>query len=239
MGVREHIVIACVSGKGQVTVRGRDWEVMPGDIAFLPPGEGHCYRADRLAPWSILWFHFRGDRAGDYLEMVGVSSAQVLVSVNDTTPLVEAFEAVFQHVVDGFGDAALVGLATGFSRWLGLVRVLRRAPGSRPLINENRILQSLALVRDDPGKPWTVEEMAREASLSVPHFTVLCRRQTGMPPLAYLIRLRLQLALDLLQKGQHNVEEVARMVGYADPFYFSRLFRKHIGHPPSTCLRGP
>jgi AraC-like DNA-binding protein len=60
-----------------------------------------------------------------------------------------------------------------------------------------------------------------------------------MPPLGLLIRLRLQRAMDLLQQGTHNVAETSHAVGYDDPFYFSRLFRKHMGVPPSACRHGP
>jgi AraC-like DNA-binding protein len=45
--------------------------------------------------------------------------------------------------------------------------------------------------------------------------------------------------MDLLQRGNHNVAEAARAVGYEDPFYFSRLFKKHIGVTPSSCMHGP
>ena len=60
-----------------------------------------------------------------------------------------------------------------------------------------------------------------------------------MPPMALLTRLRLQRAMDLLQQGRHNVAEAATAVGYLDPFYFSRQFKKHIGMAPSACKRGP
>jgi AraC-like DNA-binding protein len=238
-GTSQHILLACVSGKGHATLGGREWRVEPGDLLFLPPREAHSYGADELSPWTILWAHFRGERAGDYLSMLGVSRNQPLVTVSDTGPLAGAFEDAFHFVTYGFGQAALIGLATGFVRMLGVARVLQRTAGSQPLKTENRLLQTLATLRESLEKPWTVETMAHDAGLSVPHFTEMCRRQTGMPPLAYLIRLRLQRAMDLLQQGQHNVEEVARAVGYEDPFYFSRLFRKHLGIPPSACRQGP
>ena len=238
-GTSQHILIVCVSGKGHATLNGREWNVRPGDLLFLPPREAHIYGADPRSPWTILWVHFRGERAGDYLSMLGVSRDQPVVSVSDTGPLSGAFEDAFHYVTYGFGQAAMIGVATGFARMLGVARVLQKTSGSQPPKTEGRLLQTLALLRESPEKSWTVENMAHEAGLSVPHFTELCRRQTGMPPLAYLIRLRLQRAMDLLQQGQYNVEEVARAVGYDDPFYFSRLFRKHLGMPPSACRQGP
>ena len=238
-GTSQHILIACISGKGHCRIQGRECRINPGDLLFLPPREAHAYGADPRSPWTILWAHFRGERASDYLDLLGVSKEQPLVSLREVTPVVGAFEDSFQHVTYGFGNAAMIGLSTAFCRLLGLAKVLQKSSGNHPPHSENRLLQVLEKVRDNPQLSWTLDQMARDAGISIPHFTELCRRQTGMPPLAYLIRLRLQRAMDLLQQGRYNVAEAARAVGYEDPFYFSRLFRKHLGIPPSACRQGP
>jgi AraC family transcriptional regulator of arabinose operon len=238
-GTSQHILIACISGKGSCALDGREWKMEPGDLLFLPPREGHVYSADPRSPWTIFWMHFRGLRADDYLETLGVSRSRPVVSVDDPGILFDAFEDTFRHATHGFSGAAMTGLSTAFARLLGLVKVHLRAPGSRSRLSENRLLKVLAMMRDDLSHPWTLEELARESHLSVPHFTELCSKQTGLPPLGLLIRLRLQAAMELLQRGTHNVGEAAAAVGYEDPFYFSRLFRKHMGIAPSTCRNGP
>lgn len=238
-GTPQHILIACLSGSGSCILAGQEHQVVAGDLLFLPPRKAHVYGATPRAPWTIFWIHFRGQRAGDYLSSLGVSSTQPLVTVDDPAVLVEAFEDTYRHTHHGFNEASMTGLATAFARLLGLARVHQRtgAAGSRRA--ENRILKVLALLRADLAHPWTLAELAHSAQLSIPHFTELCRRQSGMSPLALLIRLRLQRAVDLLQQGNHNVAEAAHAVGYDDPFYFSRLFRKHLGMPPSACRHGP
>jgi AraC-like DNA-binding protein/mannose-6-phosphate isomerase-like protein (cupin superfamily) len=238
-GTSQHILIACISGKGSCTLAGREWNLEPGDLLFLPPRERHLYRADPQSPWTIFWMHFRGLRAEDHLINLEVSTSNPVVSVDDPAVLIEAFEDTFRHAAHGFSDATMVGLSTAFGRLLGLVKVHQRAPGSRSRRVESRLLKVLSRMREDLTRPWTLAELARECNLSVPHFTELCRRQTGMPPLGLLIRLRLQRAMDLLQQGNHNVAEAAEAVGYEDPFYFSRLFRKHMGVSPSACRQGP
>ncbi len=238
-GTSQHILIACTSGSGCCTLGDRDWKLSPGDLLFLPPRERHVYRASPVTPWTIFWIHFRGLRADDYLGTLGVSSAGPVISVTEPAVMIEAFEDTFRHAKHGFGEASMTGLTTAFARLLGLARVYMRAPGSRANHGENRLLKVLAAMREDLPHPWTLDELARAAHLSIPHFTELCRRQTGMPPLGLLIRLRLQRAMDLLQQGNHNVAEAALAVGYDDPFYFSRLFRKHMGMPPSACRQGP
>lgn len=238
-GTSQHILIACLSGKGRCHLLGREWSITPGNLLFLPPRKHHIYAADSKSPWTIFWIHFRGLRAPDHLENLGVSEERPVFSFGEPDALSDAFEDTFRHVTHGFGEAAMVGLATAFTRLLGLAKVHQRGAGKRSLKAEGRLLKTLTLVRENPARSWTLDDMAREAGLSVPHFTELCRRQTGMPPMGYLIRLRLQRAMDLLQHGRHNVAETALAVGYDDPFYFSRLFRKHMGIPPSACRQGP
>lgn len=238
-GTSQHILIACLAGAGSCVLNDQKWHLDPGDVLFLPPREPHVYRADERSPWTIFWFHFRGIRVPDYLASLGVSNRLPVLSVAEPAVLLDAFEDCFRHVTHGFGEAALTGLTTAFARLLGLAKVHQRASGSRARRAESRLLKVLSLMRDELARPWTLAELAREAHLSVPHFSELCRRQCGMPAIALLTRLRLQRAMDLLQRGHHNVAEAASAVGYDDPFYFSRLFKKHMGLPPSACRQGP
>ncbi len=238
-GTAQHILIGCVSGHGECRIGGGDWRVGPGDLLFLPPGEAHRYFAKPSSPWTIFWVHFRGLRAADHLAVLGVSADQPKLAVNSPAVLTEAFEDIFRHTTHGYSEGAMVAMSTAFARLLGLVRVHPRVRGTRGSGAGDRLLAVLGMMRDQLERPWTLEELAASASLSVPHFTQRCRAQTGLPPMALLIRLRLQRAMDLLQQGSHNVAEAGRAVGYEDPFYFSRLFRKHMGMPPSSCRNGP
>lgn len=238
-GAPQHIVIGCVSGRGTCELDGRNWRVGPGELLFLPPGKRHVYRADPDEPWTIFWFHFRGLRADDHLENLGVGVDEPILRVDAPTALIEAFEDTYRHATHGFGTAAMTGLCTAFTRLIGLARVHKQLPGTRSRGSEDRLLRALGRMREHLAHPWTLEELSGVAGLSTPHFSELCRKHTGMPPLGLLIRLRLQKAMELLQRGTHNVAEAGREVGYGDPFYFSRLFRKHMGMPPSACRNGP
>lgn len=238
-GAPQHVMICCVSGRGICELKGREWRVESGELLFLPPGKRHVYRADPDHPWTIFWFHLRGLRIADHLENLGITEDEPKLRVDAPTALIEAFEDTFRHATHGFGEAAMTGMCTAFTRLIGLARVHRQAPGPRSRGGEDRLLKALAKMREHLEHPWSLEELAGIAGLSAPHFADLCRKHTGMPPLGLLIRLRLQKAMELLQRGTHNVAEAGQEVGYGDPFYFSRLFRKHMGMPPSACRNGP
>jgi AraC-like DNA-binding protein len=147
--------------------------------------------------------------------------------------MLDVFEDVYRHTLHGYPDADVAALTTEFGRLLGVARLRSRARDLRARRTEDRILGVLHRLRERPEHRWTVAEMARAAGLSTPHFAELFRLQTGSPPLTFLIRLRLQLACSILEREAVTIEQTAHRVGYEDAYYFSRLFRKHLGVAPS------
>jgi len=68
--------------------------------------------------------------------------------------------------------------------------------------------------------------------LSVPHFCSEFKRYFNVPPLEFLIRLRMHVAAHHLGNLSHSITEVAEMAGYTDLFYFSKRFKKWYGMSP-------
>jgi transcriptional regulator GlxA family with amidase domain len=82
-------------------------------------------------------------------------------------------------------------------------------------------------------EPLQVPRLAAVVNLSASHYASLFKRMTGYPPVDYLIRLRMQRAVQLLNTTQLSVKEIAVRVGYPDQFYFSRAFKQIHEHSPS------
>ena len=96
-----------------------------------------------------------------------------------------------------------------------------------------------AIVRADPAAPHTVASLAAAVAMSPSHFAHSYRRHTGRSPMEAVRDERLALAVQLLRTTDLPVAQVASAVGYADPFYFSRVFRRHLGVAPSAYSRPP
>lgn len=78
---------------------------------------------------------------------------------------------------------------------------------------------------------------AKMCSVSVSHFTHCFTKEFGVPPIKYLFNIRIEQAKYLLAETRLPVHEVASSVGFEDPLYFSRIFKKYIGIPPGQYRR--
>ena len=80
------------------------------------------------------------------------------------------------------------------------------------------------------------KDLAKAAQMDEAHFSYKFNKVYHIRPIDYLIRLRLRKAANLLLKG-YSVTEATWNVGYQNPLYFSRLYKKHFGIPPSHTYR--
>ena len=84
-----------------------------------------------------------------------------------------------------------------------------------------------------PENPVSVSALAASAGYSTARFIELFRARWGVTPKDYLLSLRISRAQMLLHTTDLSVSEIAHRVGYEDPLYFSRLFRRRTGNSPA------
>ncbi|MDF2916902.1 MAG: hypothetical protein K0S70_1119 [Microbacterium sp.] len=87
-------------------------------------------------------------------------------------------------------------------------------------------------VAADPGRDWTIDQLASLSAMSRTVFAARFRRAYGRSPASYVAEIRMQHAKDMLESGA-SVSETSRALGYGSDEGFSRAFRRHAGMPPS------
>lgn len=79
----------------------------------------------------------------------------------------------------------------------------------------------------------TLPELAEIVHLSTSRFSDIFKIQTGLSPIAYLIKLRIEKAHELLITRFESIKEIMAMVGYSDRANFLRHFRRYFEFAPS------
>lgn len=79
---------------------------------------------------------------------------------------------------------------------------------------------------------WKLDELAKLGHMSKSNLLIIFRKATGQTPIDYLMRLRIQRAMEMLKTGGRTVTEIAFAVGFNDSNYFTRQFKKVSGLTP-------
>lgn len=101
------------------------------------------------------------------------------------------------------------------------------APATDPFLS-----RAAEAVAAEPGRDWTIDQLANLSAMSRSVFAARFRRAYGRSPASYVAEIRMRRAKDMLESGA-SVSETSRTLGYGSDEGFSRAFRRHTGVAPS------
>jgi AraC-like DNA-binding protein len=140
------------------------------------------------------------------------------------------------------GNAAMLGRLTELMFVEILREYIHRLPAEQggwlAGLNDPHVGKALRLMHANPGRDWTVDDLAREVAVSR---SVLAQRFTELideSPMRYLANWRMQLAKQMMRDGARNILDVATRVGYDSEAAFNRAFKRATGSPPATWRKG-
>ena len=104
---------------------------------------------------------------------------------------------------------------------------------------DDRVSRSLAAFHGEPGRPWSILQLARVANLSPSRFAARFTAATGTSAMSYVARWRMNLAMRELADTDDGIAAIAARVGYHSLPAFSRAFKKLVGLPPAAYRSQP
>ena len=96
-----------------------------------------------------------------------------------------------------------------------------------------KIATALQHLHRDPGRAWSVADLADTVAMSPSRFAARFRERTNISVMSYVARWRMNTALRLLRETGSSLAEIAQQIGYTDVASFSRAFKTLVGVSPS------
>ncbi len=113
-----------------------------------------------------------------------------------------------------------------------MMRALPLAMGTDRATDDERFRRFVALAHANLKSPKPVESLAAMLNISARHLGRLCVAATGLSPVDYIQDIRMREACRLLAYTKQSISDVGFELGFQDPSYFSRAFKRHIGLTP-------
>lgn len=159
------------------------------------------------------------------------------VPLEDPAPFEELAGALERERADRAPGAELAAEHLAGLLLLRLWRLARAGPSDRPPETRDLAERFVLLVGQHLRAQWRVEDYANALGVSRDRLGAAIRRAAGLTPQAYLHRRLTREAAELLTGAGMTAGEVAYALGFADPAYFSRFFKRMTGESPAAYAR--
>jgi AraC family transcriptional regulator of arabinose operon len=238
-GCNQNIFIYCTDGEGWLSIDGKISQIKANQYFIIPNGTPHAYGSHNTNPWSIYWLHYSGDFASFFNDSSGKVKVKDTPDVALVHERVLLFEEIIQNLEMGYSQENLNYANICLWHFLASFKYASQFGQIKTMQDKDLIETSIFYMRENLSKKLSLEILAEHAGLSPSHYSMLFRQKTSRPPMDYLIHLRIQKACQLLDATKRRINDIGNQVGYEDPYYFSRIFKKVMGISPAQYRKQP
>ena len=225
-GRLDYYLIYLIEGKLRVEANGGIADVKEGELFIIPPKVPYRYQSFGEHIY-FLCVHFTGSEAQKKLDEYKIPLFPSISALSPKNHLQKRFKSLFDAFAknDDFLERELAIL---FERILiEISRAINEKEGSLLLS------KSIRFINEHYADQIKIPELAKMEGMCVTLYNKLFKKQMGITPTKYIMNLRIQHAIDLLETSDMPINEIATMCGYSNFNFFSRIFKSCTGKSPS------
>lgn len=181
----------------------------------------------------MYWVHFTGNNVKNILRKYGIADDVHVICSGISMEYKQLYQNMIQELQLKQEDYE--ELLVNYLRQLFILihrQLLTKPRKKNPMIMDD-MAQAVEYFRIHYNKPVSIEDYAASHNISVSWFIQNFKQYTNTTPAQYVQLLRTTNAKSLLETTNYNVSEISNLVGYENPLYFSRFFKKQFGVSPS------
>ena len=212
-----YVIHYVIDGKGVLVMNDKVYKILKNQVFIIPPDTRYFYQSDEKEPWEYTWINFDGDYA------------QCLLNLK--SPVVSIKNNYFQYVErcrEHAGQEAeyLAGLL-----FLIITEITKKPTTS------NYVRMTKNYITSYYSHNIKIDDIASTIGLDRKYLAKIFKNSTNMTMTDFLLEVRMRKASESIANGETSITAISASVGFDDPLFFSRQFKKYYGVSPTEFIR--
>jgi AraC family transcriptional regulator of arabinose operon len=227
-----HLLIYCTKGNAIIQIANDMVPFNQNQYCIIPQGFLFKIQTNDADPSIFLTCKFNGEKAR-IMEKEFTVVRDLIPSVNNMVAnRLMLFDELFNNLTKGFYNANYQYINLCFGHLLATFLYASRT--SEDLMEEQNpgITRAIHFMEQNVDKKLTLDEIAEEAGYSPSYLITIFSKKTSYSPLSYFSHIKIGKACEYLDFSKLKIKEISFILGYSDPYYFSKDFQKKMGLSP-------
>ena len=233
-GRNDYQLLYIAAGKGHFYFKGSKTAtiVEKGNMVLFRPGEEQVYYYYAEDKTEVYWVHFTGWKVEQYLDSYDLPKKENVFFTGVSPDYPWIYNQMIRELQLRRANYEDVNKLFIHHIFLTINRYIKEGKQTKHETISD-IERAVHYFNENYSKPITIEQYAQEHLMSVNWFIHSFKEVMHVPPMQYIVSLRIAAAKGYLESSNKNITEISNIVGYENALYFSRLFKKYTGMTPS------
>ena len=225
----DYHLILIEKGTVHISLNDKILKLQKNDFFIFAPNTPQQYFFEENTLYNYYWSHFTGVYIPTLLNVCKLRTDTIYHGNNACVFIIkDAIKQITSELQVKNYNYETIAASILHSLLAKLPRYLKTNRSS-----EEFIKNVIAAFNKDYAAINNIAVYAKKHELSPTYFIRIFKQHTSLTPKQYILRLRMEKAKELLSLTDMKVNEVARECGFESPLYFSKLFHKYFGVPPT------
>ncbi|MBQ9480690.1 MAG: helix-turn-helix domain-containing protein [Clostridia bacterium] len=231
-----HLIL---SGAGYLVNNGQAKRLTANDTFFIPPRSTYgsdrdiYYYPDKNDPWEYIWVNFVGEETEKLVRCAKFTLANNYYSVQNAAFLKQQWRDMI-GIAKNTAKRNVSFYMPFVMKFFAEIADERKMSNEITTAKEKKVKRITDVIeRTYTEQDFSIGKIAESMFYTTSYISRIFKEVTNTSPMEYVTRLRMLRAKDLLRSGTYSISQIAYLIGYNSPFYFSKEFKKYYGFSPS------
>ncbi|MBN2048148.1 MAG: helix-turn-helix transcriptional regulator [Anaerolineaceae bacterium] len=227
-----YLMMFTYAGEGTLEYEGHTYSLKSGEGFFIDCQKPHKYYTAGENGWDFFFIHIDGFAMTDYYQQFH-QDGSVKFSFEKTDKLLSILTELFQ--TQGEQQAFTEMITSSILSSLLTNLIVECINPDRIYLDVPQVVEDIReYINEHFAMPISLDVLSETFSISKYHLSRMFKKYIGLPPIDYLITIRINQAKELLKYSQHDIVTIGEMVGIHHANHFLYLFKKREGMTPSA-----